>query len=72
MKNYLFVSDLDGTLLTSESEFSKKTVKYIKARHYAVLAYAYLRMTCLYNFAKNVIFGFFSSPTLFCSVLFYR
>lgn len=53
-------------------KLSRKTVKYIKARHYAVLAYAYLRMTCLYNFAKNVIFGFFSSPTLFCSVLFYR
>ena len=51
---------------------TRKTVKYIKTRHYAVLAYAYLRMGQIWKFLLNSMFGFFISPVLFFSVLFSR
>ena len=51
---------------------NRKTVKYIKTRHYAVLAYAYLRMGQIWKFLLNSMFGFFISPVLFFSVLFSR
>lgn len=54
------------------AELNPKTVKYIKARHYAVLAYAYLRMHAWGGFLKNSFRGFFSSPFLFCKILLKR
>ena len=48
------------------------TVKYIKARHHAVLAYAYLRMRNMGNCLKNSALGFFSSPTMFFRILLNR
>lgn len=51
---------------------SKKTVKYIKARHFAVLAYAQLRMKNIGSFFKNTVFGFFSAPVMFCRILLNR
>lgn len=41
---------------------SKKAVRYIKARHHAVLAYAYLRMRKRFCFAKEAAASFISSP----------
>lgn len=54
------------------TELNKNTVKYIKARHYAVLAYAYLRTRCLNKFITNVIRGFTVSPFLFFNILLKR
>ena len=42
-------------------KLSPKIVKYIKARHYAVLAYAYLRMRKMWSFFKNLVSGFFTT-----------
>lgn len=44
------------------SELSKKDQSYIKMRHYAVLAFAYLRMRKPASFLMNGIKGFFASP----------
>lgn len=43
-------------------KMDKKTVKYIKMRHFAVLAFAYLRMKKLHLFVLNSFKSFFSSP----------
>lgn len=51
---------------------SKKTVKYIKARHYAVLAYAYLRMKSYGKFLKNMALSFFTAPIMFFSIMLSR
>ncbi len=51
------------------NDLNKNTVKYIKARHYAVLAYAYLKMRYFGKFITNVIRGFAVSPFLFFSIL---
>lgn len=53
-------------------KLSAKTVKYIKARHYAVLAYAYLRMHSWGKFLEKLCLGFICSPCLFCKILFER
>jgi len=49
--------------------FSKKTVKYIKVRHHAALAYAYLRMRAVGKCFKSLILGFFTSPITFFKIL---
>lgn len=54
------------------NKISKKSVKYIKARHFAVMAYAYLRIRSWGNFLKNLFLGFVSSPYLFCKILIER
>ncbi len=54
------------------NKLSKGTVKYIKARHYAVMAYAYLRMHCFLGFLRYSLCGFLSSPISFCKILFDR
>lgn len=51
---------------------SRKTVKYIKARHFAVLSYAYLRMKSYANFLKNSMRGFLCAPIMFCGILLNR
>ena len=43
-------------------QLDKKTVRYIKMRHYSVLAYAYLRQKKLIRFAFNGVKSFLSSP----------
>ncbi len=53
-------------------QISRKSVKYIKARHYAVIAYTYLRMNSWGNTFKYLCLGFFSSPYLFCKILIER
>lgn len=40
----------------------KKSIRYVKVRHHAVLAYAYLRMKCYFKFLFESIKGFFVSP----------
>ena len=53
-------------------QIGRKTVKYIKARHFAVIAYAYLRMHRYGAFFKNVCLGFVNSPCLFLGILLKR
>ena len=53
-------------------KISRKSVKYIKARHFAVVAYAYLRMRSWGSFFKYLCLGFLSSPYLFCKILIER
>lgn len=43
-------------------KMDNKTVRYIKMRHFAVLAFAYLRMKKLHLFLFNSFKSFFSSP----------
>ena len=50
-------------------QISSKSVKYIKARHFAVIAYAYLRMHSWGKAFKNLCAGFFTSPLLFFKIL---
>lgn len=50
-------------------QISRKSVKYIKARHFAVIAYAYLRMHSWGKAFKNLCLGFITSPFLFCKIL---
>lgn len=47
------------------SQFSKKTVRYIKARHHAVLAYAYLRVRRFLPFIRESVAALMVSPA-FC------
>jgi hypothetical protein len=54
------------------NKLTRKTIKYIKSRHYVVLAYAYLRMREMWKFFTNVVRGFFASPISFISILFCR
>lgn len=54
------------------NKISKKSAKYIKARHYAVIAYAYLRMHSWGKFIKSLFLGFVSSPYIFCRILIER
>lgn len=51
---------------------SKRSVKYIKVRHYSVIAYAYFRMKCMCRCLKNVLIGFFISPMMLLKILFNR
>ncbi len=53
-------------------KLNPKTMRYIKARHYAVLAYAYLRMGSIWKFFENTAIGFFISPLSFFYILFSR
>ncbi len=43
-------------------ELDIKTIRYIKMRHYAVLAFAEVRRKRVFNFSKNAISSFISSP----------
>ena len=54
------------------NKLTRKTIKYIKSRHYVVLAYGYLRMREMWKFFTNVVRGFFASPISFISILFSR
>ena len=47
-----------------------KSVKYIKMRHHAVLAFAYLRMKKYIKFVKHSAYSFLNSP-LGCMKLVY-
>lgn len=42
--------------------FDKKSVRYIRMRHHAVLAFAYLRMRKFAGFLKEAILSFFAAP----------
>ena len=50
----------------------KKAVRYIKTRHFVVLAYAYLRMRKIKDVIKYVTLGFITSPMQFLKILFVR
>ena len=50
-------------------KLSKKDVRYIKMRHYAVLAFAYIRMRKLLPTVKNAWLGFIASPINFVMLL---
>lgn len=50
----------------------KRSINYINTRHFAVLAYAYLRMKKYRSFIKYSFKGFFTSPISFCKILFSR
>lgn len=50
----------------------KKSVKYIKMRHHAVLAFAYLRMKKYMLFLKESIEAFVSSPMACLKLLMYK
>lgn len=43
-------------------DMDKKTIRYIRMRHYAVLAFAYLRMKNIISFFKYAFRAFFSGP----------
>jgi len=49
--------------------FSRKELRYIKCRHYAVIAYANLRRKKIFRTLGYSIKGFFVSPYLFLKVL---
>jgi glycosyltransferase involved in cell wall biosynthesis len=51
-------------------ELKRKSIRYIKMRHYAVLAFAYLRTKNLCAFLKEAFWSFLSSP-LDCLKLFF-
>lgn len=51
------------------AQIDKKTRRYIRMRHYAVLAYAYVRQRRYFKFILNIICSFFSSPKGFFSLL---
>lgn len=53
-------------------KLNTKTVKYIKARHYVVLAYAHLRMGSVWKCLGSLVLGFFVSPFSFFKVLYGR
>ena len=50
-------------------KLKSKDVRYIKMRHYAVIAYAELRRKKYGNFMLNVIKSFFASPLKFFEIL---
>lgn len=52
------------------NRLSRKDVRYIKMRHYAVIAYAELRRKKYGKFVLNSIRSFFSSPCNFFALLF--
>lgn len=45
------------------NQLDRKTIRYIKMRHYAVLAFAELRRRHTISFIRNTTYSFFSSPT---------
>lgn len=51
------------------SQLSKKDIKYIKMRHYAVIAYAEIRRKKYWKFLENLIRSFISSPIDFFSII---
>lgn len=44
------------------NEFDRKTIRYIKMRHHAVLAFAYLRSKQMIMFLKEAVMSFFIDP----------
>lgn len=54
------------------NRLSERNIKYIKVRHYAVLAYAFLRMRRLWLCLGSSIRGFLTSPILFFKILINR
>ena len=68
--------DGENTLYEYKKQYFERlhpeTVKYIKARHHAVLAYAYLRMRSFGNCLKSSVAGFFTSPMMFFKILLNR
>lgn len=54
---------------TMFGSLDKKSVKYIKMRHHAVLAFAYLRMKKYIRFMKYSFCSFLSSPIFFIKLL---
>lgn len=54
---------------TMFGSLDKKSVKYIKMRHYAVLAFTYLRMKKNIQFIKYSLLSFLSSPIFFIELL---
>lgn len=57
---------------TMFGSLDKKSVKYIKMRHHAVLAFAYLRMKKYMLFLKEAIEAFVSSPMACLKLLMYK
>lgn len=57
---------------TMFGSLDKKSVKYIKMRHHAVLAFAYLRMKKYMLFLKESIEAFVSSPMACLKLLMYK
>ena len=51
------------------AKLTTRDVNYIKVRHYAVLAFAYLRMRKLFPMFKNAFLGFVTSPIAFIKLL---
>ncbi len=51
---------------------SKKDIKYVKTRHHATLAYAYIRMKKLSSFLKHSFLSFVISPVNAIKILRYR
>ena len=54
------------------NQLNKTTVRYIKSRHHAVLAYAYLRMKRVFSFLMEAGLSFLSSPTSCVKILLNR
>lgn len=52
------------------NKLSIKSIKYIKMRHYIVLAYAYYRRKCYIMMIKYMIFSFVSSPKQCLEIIF--
>ena len=71
-------SKIDGENILFEnkkkyfSSLKKRTIRYIKARHYAVLAYAFWKMKRYREVIKNLLYGMLSSPLSFCRIVFNR
>lgn len=53
-------------------EFDKKSVRYIKMRHHAVLAFAHMRQRKISAFAKEAFFAFISAPVACVNLLLHR
>lgn len=51
------------------NNLSAQDIRYIKMRHYAVLAFAYLRMKKFGSAIKNGGLSFFAAPVYFCKLL---
>lgn len=62
-------NDLYEYKKTFFNQLARKDVRYIKMRHYAVIAYAELRRKNYVDFVSNVMKSFFSSPLRFFTIL---
>lgn len=54
------------------SEFDKKSVRYIKMRHHAVLAFAFMRQKKIAKFMKESLLAFVSAPIACVGILLHR